>query len=649
VNRLHWVLILAIAGLNMTACASERVSAPTLTFTPADAQLPAVPLVFTTAPGSTPTLTPSPTSTAIPTPTATPIPLPSTAQLDKSFNAEIKPLVTQLLAAKADPAVGLPADYQIVYVPQTSQLYTVQSILQVSRPPVTPAANKLYVLYKYSRGSTLGTRQGYSLNVSAETQEITTNLRLVILEGGKFTLLETENATGGAGTISLTDLVQNAVPPLKILSSSNPSVETDLEEIIGYACGIDMTPSLDYQRKAALWTLALTNADWAGIVQGIDGIKALNPAPVESVPALIPLLAYNSDLVQTAAKSALISMAEDPQVLDLLIKAAANPDPDIRKKLAGVFAFIKTRPQAALQPLITLFYDKDSDVRGYAASALGSFGDPAAIPLMDTALKDKDPDIRSHAAMVLYEFGTQALEAVPNLIVLLQDPDPEVRSEAARALGEVDSQERSALPALIQAARVDDKAFGAEINAITSLSSKAETLPLLKDALSRSDAGVRMMACSILHYYQGVPGTSEILTLALNDPNTHVQNEAITALAALGPEAGPAVPALTKVLQSGVDTSNLVSAMYALGQIGPAAKPAVPALIQYLSSSDEELNGPAETALKTITNQNFGPLAQKWLDWWNLNKYQGLDDRSELPGSVISTIPSGFQKLCAWE
>jgi hypothetical protein len=270
VNKLLRVLILMAASLSMSACGADRGLSPTPTFTAPETVLPVPTLILTNTPASTSTFTPTPTATA--TQTTTPIPLPSTDEIKARFNREIKPLITQLEAAKDDPEAGLPTEYEIVYVPQTLRLYTVQSILQITRPPDSGTGSKLYVLYKYSRGRTLGHRQGYSLNTSSETQEITTDLSLVMEEAGKFTLVETEKATGGSGSISLRDLVQQAVPPLKKLSSSNPEVRTDLQVIIGYACGIDMTSDLDYHRKAALLTFALGSADWAGIVQGIEGL-----------------------------------------------------------------------------------------------------------------------------------------------------------------------------------------------------------------------------------------------------------------------------------------------------------------------------------------------------------------------------------------
>ena len=65
----------------------------------------------------------------------------------------------------------------------------------------------------------------------------------------------------------------------------------------------------------------------------------------------------------------------------------------------------------------------------------------------------------------------------------------------------------------------------------------------------------------------------------LNDPDQQVRAQAATALARMGPKAGPAIDALVHALD---DPNEEVrrGAARALGQIGPEAEEAVPALIQ---------------------------------------------------------------------
>ena len=147
-----------------------------------------------------------------------------------------------------------------------------------------------------------------------------------------------------------------------------------------------------------------------------------------------------------------------------------------------------------------------------------------------------------------------------------------------------------------------------------------DTLALLEQGLTRSQAGIRLAVCSMLRYYQGVPGVAEVLLPALTDQNAAVRQTAVQALAALGPEASQAAPALIEMLQTEKDASTLLSAVYAVGQMGLAAKPAVPALIHFLNSSDSELKTDSLNALKAITHQDYGANAQQWSAWWDQNK-----------------------------
>ncbi len=560
---------------------------------------------------NTPTLTPTLPLTVTPTQTATPLPLPSAEDLNARFNNEINPLVKQLLAAKENPDVALTSEYQIIYVPQTERLYYVQSILQLTRTPDTGTEKKAYVLYDYSRGSTLGYRQYLSLDTTSETQEITATIRLIVEENGKFYLVEKEEATGGSGSTSFRNLVENAVLPLNKLSSSNPAVQTDLEEIIGYTCGIDMTPTLDYNRKVALLTSALSGADWAERRQGAFGLGGLNPLPLDTAPALIPLMGDTSEGVASAAEYALSRMAEYPQVFDLLLKAASDPNAEVRAHVVGL---ISTKPDAALATLLTLGCDEDAYVRQKAKDGLVNSGKASVIPSIITALKDEDPCIRQAAAGVLSEFGTQAISAVPNLTALLQDTSPDIRKAAALALCKIGSQEKSALPELIKAAQneADQNDFSREISCIANLSSKTDTLPLLKGTFTLTEYDIRYETFNILGTYQGVPGAVELLILALSDKDEFVRWRAAETLVEFGSEAQLALPELIKAAQIETDGDAFESEISTITNLSSKAD-TLPLLKKALASPKYDIRRSACSILAT---------------------YQGI------PGAVEALIPA---------
>ncbi len=77
------------------------------------------------------------------------------------------------------------------------------------------------------------------------------------------------------------------------------------------------------------------------------------------------------------------------------------------------------------------------------------------------------------------------------------------------------------------------------------------------------------------------------------------RKEAVEALAAIGPDAKAAVPALLKALDDNAAAVR-VGAIVALGRIGPGAKPAVPKLLEALMDQDKDFRLAALQSLGSI-------------------------------------------------
>lgn len=78
--------------------------------------------------------------------------------------------------------------------------------------------------------------------------------------------------------------------------------------------------------------------------------------------------------------------------------------------------------------------DKDWDVRGEAAGALGDMGEPAVQPLIE-ALKNKSGDIRWGATAVLGYIGDK--RAIEPLTKSLKDKNSNVQDEAQRVINAI--------------------------------------------------------------------------------------------------------------------------------------------------------------------------------------------------------------------
>jgi hypothetical protein len=65
---------------------------------------------------------------------------------------------------------------------------------------------------------------------------------------------------------------------------------------------------------------------------------------------------------------------------------------------------------------------------------------PQGVCNPDKAIKDKEEDVRGAAATALGQIGPDAKRAVPDLIALLKDERKPVRTQAIRALEKIDPE-----------------------------------------------------------------------------------------------------------------------------------------------------------------------------------------------------------------
>ena len=236
---------------------------------------------------------------------------------------------------------------------------------------------------------------------------------------------------------------------------------------------------------------------------------------------------------------------------------------------AEIFNRLDTKPDALLEPFLTLFHDEDVSVRGQAVQWLSYSGKPAVVAAMLTEIQDDDPINRQNAVDVLRNFGAQAAPAVPILIALLRDASPEMRTAAASSLRELGDVAKPALPELITASltETDYSAYASEIHAIGLLSTKEDTLPLLQKAMAGSLEKIRLAAINILGNYQGVPGAVELLASALGDPDLYIRRTVLSGLSAYGAEALPALPVLLSAAQKETDYDSFYAEMQVIARL----------------------------------------------------------------------------------
>ena len=181
----------------------------------------------------------------------------------------------------------------------------------------------------------------------------------------------------------------------------------------------------------------------------------------------------------------------------------------------------------------------------------------AALPVIRRTLQDPagDPAHRKAALKAAAILGARAAEAIPDVANALREPD--YAPEAALALSFMGS---AAVPALRDAIKSDDPLVRREaLRSLGKLRERASidpqvVVPLLLESLNDPDPAVRHVAVTYLGIVRDNP-EKELAGLikALSDPEAPVRQAAASAVAAYGPLADPAIPALKKAAATDPD------------------------------------------------------------------------------------------------
>lgn len=218
------------------------------------------------------------------------------------------------------------------------------------------------------------------------------------------------------------------------------------------------------------------------------------------------------------------------------------------------------------------------------------------------------PPARAAAARALGDMGLDARAALPDLIAVLNNPQrayPFCVDEAlVRALGQLGAPARAAVPALVRNVGLDrdlDRAIDESIRRLLGIAQVGEDVAVLARRLRDPDAGERLRAAKKLAAMgpEALPAVPE-LNAALLDPDRDVSRQALAALQAIRPGAKPSKAALGVLVRdlSDEDESVRLRAAKALGKLGAAAKGALPALqAAAKGDADEDVRrGAAEAA-----------------------------------------------------
>ncbi len=257
----------------------------------------------------------------------------------------------------------------------------------------------------------------------------------------------------------------------------------------------------------------------------------------------------------------------DAQWIAARIRDLGDDDSGVRAAAAEQLGSLGVAGGSAVEPLLEHLEDPDPTVARAVSNALGAIG-PAALPALLERLRSEDPRHRLTALLTIGAGSTANASAASEILAFARD----------RA-----GQERLvAVSALIRVAPNDDATI-TEVTSVLRGSDRAIALMFLQglgtEAQFGGDAVLRILP---------------VLTELLDDEDARAH--VVPLLERLGPRAKPAVPTLARVLGQ----LPLAPTGRALAAIGPAAAEAVPAILAVIDTADAEGQRSLATALGMI-------------------------------------------------
>lgn len=424
----------------------------------------------------------------------------------------------------------------------------------------------------------------------------------------------------------------SAVPVLvKLLADPDPIVAAQAAAAIGHirADEDDDTITADdatrYAAGQEAVAKAIVHSDPRVRRAAIRAIRHFNPAPAVLAPLFAKQLGDADPSVVLPALHTLADMEDVsvPVLMEALkapqsrywatialteIGAEAAPataalaqlaaEGEVHERLQAILALAAIGEQAAAAgpALIAAVQSPDKSLRFPAAFALGKVRAADADAALEKIVAGEDEVLAATAAWALAQIhrGEKpfAAAAEARLLKALTATEPAVREGAVAGLSDLSAQldddAKKKLAATFTGLLTDadpevGRAAGAALIRLGGVC--VDTLrgkladPALRTNILEVLAGIGPAAKPAL----------DDLVKELGDADAEHASEAAVAIAAIGPEAVAAVPALQRLVADAKATPGLrYSAAYALGRIGPAAKESA-ASLRSLTESDDDL------------------------------------------------------------
>jgi HEAT repeat protein len=190
------------------------------------------------------------------------------------------------------------------------------------------------------------------------------------------------------------------------------------------------------QQSFEIYTEKLRNGTIEEKRNTLYSLRNLSSEPASRIAVIA--LKDSSEIIRATATHSILSLSSD-EAYELLLPLLNEKAAFVRKETA--YALGKTRNIKGTESLLKILQkDKDIEVRGAAAFALGLIGDAKAVDFLVVALKNKNLFVQRSAARSLGQIGHQ--RGLSPLESKLLDPkiDDDVRREVTWAILEIKRQ-----------------------------------------------------------------------------------------------------------------------------------------------------------------------------------------------------------------
>lgn len=229
-----------------------------------------------------------------------------------------------------------------------------------------------------------------------------------------------------------------------------------------------------------------------------------------------------------------------------------DENPQVRQVAARALAALPPAPEIVVPIWEDAMKDADSTTMYHALDAMATLGEPAVPRLVD--LLETHDQLRVEVTYVLGQMGPAAATATDALAKLVADEDLHLATEAALALGKIGPAAKGAVPALIAALEAEgEKNAHAIVRALGKIGPDAAAAePMVLKAMESEDKALAVIAAGTFMDIQPTASPEAaakavpVLVAGLADPLPETRIAAADGLAALGPLAREAVPALKK-------------------------------------------------------------------------------------------------------